>query len=110
MTTFQKDLIKKTCRKTHRELQDCLVDNLKVYYGENAVNKHPLKGPLGKVSRFPLKVHRTPKIFFAKIIRLILWSNLAQKFFDLVKSSNFYDSSKPSFRWFATAQGESGES
>ena len=37
-----------------------------------------------------VKVHLTPKIFFAKIIRLILWSNLAKKFFDLVKSSNFY--------------------
>ena len=56
------------------------------------------------------KVHLTPKIFFAKIIRLILWSNLAQTFFDLVKSSNFYAPPKPSFRWFATAQGESGES
>ena len=27
-----------------------------------------------------LKVHLTPKNFFAKIIRLILWSNLAKKF------------------------------
>ena len=31
-------------------------------------------------------------------------------FFDLVKSSNFYAPSKPSFQWFATAHGESGES
>ena len=37
-------------------------------------------------TRSPIKLwHLTPKIFFAKIIRLILWSNLAQKFFDLVK-------------------------
>ena len=50
------------------------------------------------------------KIFFAKIIKLILWSNLAKKFFDLIKSSNFYGPSKPSFQWFATAHGESGES
>ena len=52
-----------------------------------------------------LKVHLTPKFFFAKIIMLILWSNLAQKFFDLVKSSSFYAPSKyvqmPPF-WFAT--------
>ena len=40
------------------------------------------------------KVHLTPKIFFAKIIRLISWSNVAQKVFDLVKSSNFYAPSK----------------
>ena len=37
-----------------------------------------------------LKVHLTPKICFAKIIKLILWSNLAKKSFDLIKSSNFY--------------------
>ena len=55
-------------------------------------------------------MHLTPKIFFAKIIRLILWSNLAKKNFDLVKSSNFYAPSKPSFHWVATAHGESGES
>ena len=41
-----------------------------------------------------IKVHLTPKIFFAKIIRLISWSNVAQKFFELVKSSNFYAPSK----------------
>ena len=35
---------------------------------------------------------------------------LAKKIFDLVKSSNFYAPSKPSFQWFATAHGESGES
>ena len=35
---------------------------------------------------------------------------MAQKFLDLVKSSNFYAPSKPSFQWFATAHGESGES
>ena len=52
-----------------------------------------------------VKVHLTPKIFFAKIIRLVSWSNVAQKFFELVKSSNFYAPSKyvkmPPF-WFAT--------
>ena len=57
------------------------------------------------ISRNQLKVHLTPKIFFAKIIKLILWSNLEQKFFDLVKSSSFYAPSKyvqmPPF-WFAT--------
>ena len=51
-----------------------------------------------------LKVHLTPNFFFAKTINLILWSNLAQKFFDLVKSLNFYALSKyvkvPLF-WFA---------
>lgn len=46
MTTFLKDLIKKTCRKTHGELQDNLVANLKVLYRENVLNKPPLKGPL----------------------------------------------------------------
>ena len=33
---------------------------------------------------------------------LILWSNLAQTYFDLVKSSNCYAPSKLSFKWFAT--------
>ena len=42
-------------------------------------------------------------------MRLILWSNLAQKAFDLVKSSNFYAPSKLSFQWFAATHGESGE-
>ena len=42
-------------------------------------------------------------------IKLILWSKLAQKCFDLVKSSKLYAPSKPSFKWFATAHGESGE-
>ena len=55
-------------------------------------------------------LHLTPKFFFAKIIKLILWSNLPQKFYDLVKSSNFCAPSKPSFEWFATAHGESGDS
>ena len=44
-------------------------------------------------------------MFLAKIIKLILWSNLPQKFFDLVKSLIFYGSSKyvkmPPF-WFTT--------
>ena len=35
---------------------------------------------------------------------------MAKKFFDLIKSSNFYGPSKPSFQWFATAHEESGES
>ena len=39
-----------------------------------------------------------------------MWSNLAKKFFDLVKSSNFHAPSKTEFQWFATAHGESGES
>ena len=52
-----------------------------------------------------VKVHLTPKIFFAKIIRLISWSNVAQKIFELVKFSDFYAPSKY-FKmrpfWFAT--------
>ena len=55
-----------------------------------------------------LKVHLTPKNFFAKIVKLILWSKLAQKFFDLVKSSSFYAPSKPSFEWFMTVHGNLG--
>ena len=51
------------------------------------------------------KVHLTPNIFFTEIIRFILWSNVAQKFFKSVKYSNFYAPSKcvkvPPF-WFAT--------
>ena len=39
-------------------------------------------------------MHLTPKIFFTKIIRLISWSNVAQKFFELAKSLNFYAPSK----------------
>ena len=35
---------------------------------------------------------------------------MPQKFFDLVKSSNFCASLKPSFVWFTTKHGESGES
>ena len=56
------------------------------------------------------KLHLTPKIFSAKTIKFILWSNLPQKFFDLVKSSNFCAPLKPSFVWFTTEHGESGES
>ena len=40
------------------------------------------------------KVHLTSKIFFAKIKKLILRSNLVQKCFDLVKCSNIYASLK----------------
>ena len=51
------------------------------------------------------KVHLTPKFFFADMIRSIFLSNVAQKHFKLVKSSNFYAPSKcvilPPF-WFAT--------
>ena len=39
-----------------------------------------------------------------------MWSNVPQKFFDLVKSLNFYAPLKPSFVWFMTEHGESGES
>ena len=35
---------------------------------------------------------------------------MPQKFFDLVKSSNFCAPLKPSFVWFTTEHGESGES
>ena len=42
------------------------------------------------IAQAVFKVQLTPRIFFAKIIKLILWSNLAQKVFDLVKSSSFY--------------------
>ena len=35
---------------------------------------------------------------------------MPQKFFDLVKSSNFCAPFKPSFVWFMTEHGESGES
>ena len=56
------------------------------------------------------KVHLTPQIFFAKTIKLILWSNMPQKFFDLVKSSNFCSPLKPGFVWFTTEHGKSGES
>ena len=59
--------------------------------------------------KFVIKVHLTPKTFFAKIIKLILGSKLAQKIFDLVKSLSFYARSKPSFERFMTAHGESGE-
>ena len=47
----------------------------------------------------------TKNFFFAKIITLISWSNVAQKIFDLVKSSIFYAPSKyVKMRpfWFAT--------
>ena len=54
------------------------------------------------------KVYLTPKIFFAKIIRLILWSNLAKTFFDLVKSSNFYAPSKASFNGSRPRMGNLG--
>ena len=59
--------------------------------------------------KFVIKVHLTPKTFFAKIIKLILGSKLGQKIFDLVKSLSFYARSKPSFEQFTTAHGESGE-
>ena len=54
------------------------------------------------------KVHLTPKNFFAKIIRRFLWSNLAKKFFDLVKSSNFDAPSKPSFNGLRPRMGNLG--
>ena len=55
-------------------------------------------------------MHLTPKIFFAKTIKLIMWSNVPQNFFDLVKSSNFCAPLKLCFVWFTTEHGESGES
>ena len=42
----------------------------------------------------PVKVRLTPNIFFAKIIRLVSWSNVVQKIFEVVKSSNLYAPSK----------------
>ena len=51
-----------------------------------------------------------PIFFFAKTIKLILWSNMPRKFFDLVKSSNFCAPLKLGFVWFTTEHGESGES
>ena len=57
-----------------------------------------------------VKVHLPPKFFFAKTIKLILWSNMPQKFFDLVKSSNFCAPLKPGFVRFTNEHGESGES
>ena len=56
-----------------------------------------------------LKVHLTSKTFFTKIVNLILWSKLTQKFLDLVKSLSFYAPSKLSFEWFTAAHRESGE-
>ena len=49
-------------------------------------------------------------MFFAKTVKLILWSNVPQNFFDLLKSSSFCAPLKPSFVWFTTEHGESGES
>ena len=39
-----------------------------------------------------------------------MWSHVPQKNFDLDKSSNFSAPLKPSFVWFTTEHGESGES
>ena len=56
---------------------------------------------------YAFKVQLTPKTFFAKTIKLILWSNLPQKFFDLFNSLIFYGASKyvkmPPF-WFKQRQ------
>ena len=46
-------------------------------------------------------------MFLLKTIKLILWGNVPQKFFDLVKSSNFCAPLKPSFVLFTTEHGES---
>lgn len=62
------------------------------------------------LSRNIFEVHLTSFFSLAKIITLILWSNLPPKVFDLVKSSNFYAPSKPRFELFTTKHGESGES
>ena len=42
-------------------------------------------------------------------MELIYWSNLPQKFFDLVKSAIFCAPSKPSCVWFATARGRADD-
>ena len=65
---------------------------------------------LHELNALHLKVHLTPKCFYAKTIKLILWSIVLQKFFDLVKSSNFCAPLKPSFVSFTNEHGESGES
>ena len=48
-----------------------------------------------RIQKF-IEVHLTPKMFFAKIIRPILLSNLVQNFFELVKSLNFMPRQSPS--------------
>ena len=47
-----------------------------------------------------LKVHLTPKIFFPKTIRLILWSNLAPIFFIWLNPRIFKTSFPGSFLYF----------
>ena len=80
----------------------CIITNGPVLLIEFLIHK-PVKNQLEASA--DLKVHLTPKTFFAKAIKLILWSNVPQKFFDLVKSLIFYGSSKyvkmPPF-WFTT--------
>ena len=75
------------------------------------LNIHSSRVERKQNSLFPegpvIKVHLTN---LAKTIKLILWSNVPQKFFDSVKSSNFCVPLKPSFVWFTTEHGESGES
>ena len=39
----------------------------------------------------PFKVHLTPEIFFAQTNPLTVWIIASENFFDLVKTSNFYD-------------------
>ena len=85
------------CYQLRRNSTDMLKNG---FFGKNVLSV------LGYKSRAQIvKVQLTPKIFFAEIIRLVSWSNVTQKFFELVKSSNFYAPSKyvkmPPF-WFAT--------
>ena len=44
-----------------------------------------------KNMKFIVKVHLTPEIFFAQTNPLTVWIISSEKFFDLVKTSNFYD-------------------
>ena len=55
-------------------------------------------------------MHSSHETFPPHIEPAVLWSNVPQKFFDLLKSSNFCAPLKPSFVWFTTEHGESGES
>ena len=86
--------------KTDPELLDTLERIRYQYYFFLSKEKH-----ITSMIVVIIKVHLTPNIFFAKITRLISWSNVAQKFFELVKSSNFYAPPKyVKMRpfWFAT--------
>jgi len=55
-------------------------------------------------------VHLTPKLFFAKQNKRILWSISAQKFFESVKSSIFCAPPKSNSEWLTTGYRRSGSS